>query len=208
MWHRRIGPKNADSWWVEAAHLLRAGAVLAFPTDTLYGLAVDPRREDAVTKLYRIKGRPVDQALPLIAASLAQVEAFAGVLPALGGRLARRFWPGPLTLVVPAWADLHPLALAGGASVAVRVPDHAAARRLAEALGHPVTSTSANRSGEPPSALADAVAAAIGDSLDGLIDAGPCPGGPPSTIVDVRGERPRLVRAGAIAWERVLEFEQ
>ncbi len=208
MWHCRVDPDGHEPWWQEAARLLAAGAVLAFPTDTLYGLAVDPRREDAVRKLYRIKGRPVDQALPLIAAGLTQVEACAGGLPALGLRLARRFWPGPLTLVVPAWPGLDPLALAGGDSVAVRVPAHAVARRLAEALGHPVTATSANRSGDAPSAGPRAVAAALGDDLDGLIDAGPCPGGPPSTIVDVRQVSPRLVRAGAIAWDRVLESER
>jgi L-threonylcarbamoyladenylate synthase len=203
-WH--VSPERTDGTWaVEAAARLREGAVIAFPTDTLYGLAADPRLPPAIRKLYRIKGRAVDQAIPLIAASLAQLHACGVVLLPPVIRLARAFWPGPLTVLVPAWPELAPGALAGGATVAVRVPGHEAARALAAALGHPLTSTSANRSGEAPTTDPAVVAAALGGGLDGLVDAGPSPGGPPSTIVDVSSETPRLVRAGAIPWERVLE---
>jgi L-threonylcarbamoyladenylate synthase len=203
-WH--VNQASADGLWaVEAAARLREGAVIACPTDTLYGLAADPRLSLAIERLYRIKGRAVDQAIPLIAASLGQLETCGAVLTPAARRLADAFWPGPLTIVVAAWPGLCPEALAGGATVAVRVPDHAAAIALAAALGHPVTSTSANRSGDPPTTDPAVVAAALGGGLDGLVDAGPCPGGPPSTIVDVSSDTPRLVRTGAVAWERVLE---
>jgi L-threonylcarbamoyladenylate synthase len=205
MRHWYVNPAGTDGQWADdAAALLREGAVIACPTDTLYGLAADPRLSPAIERLYRIKGRAVDQAIPLVASSFGQLAACGALLPPSAARLARVFWPGPLTVLVAAWPGLCPEVLAGGATVAVRVPDHAAARALAAALGHPVTSTSANRSGEPPTAD-PAVVAGLGDGLDGLIDTGPCPGGPPSTIVDVSGETPRLVRAGAVAWERVLE---
>ena len=121
-------------------------------------------------------------------------------------RLALRGWPGPLTLIIPASSSLCDAVHLSTRKIAVRVPGHAVSRRLAAAAGHALTSTSANISGEPPSSLADVVAEALGGVLDVLIDAGPTPGGEPSTIVDATGREPLLVRAGAIAWERVLEF--
>jgi len=188
-----------------AAALVREGRVVAFPTDTLYGLAADPGQAEAVEELYRIKGRQVDQAIPLIAADLDQVRTLLGELPEAVCRLGACFWPGPLTLILPAWPGLAPNLLAGGTTVAVRVPDHPVARALARAAGGPITSTSANRSGAPPTSDPAAVAADLGPSLAGLLDAGPSPGGPASTIVDVRGHEPRLLRPGAVAFERVLE---
>jgi L-threonylcarbamoyladenylate synthase len=107
--------------------------------------------------------------------------------------------------VVPAWPGLDARVHAGRGTVAVRVPDHPVARQLAEACGWPITSTSANRSGQPATSDPEAVRAALAADLDGLIDAGPSPGGAPSTIVDAGGDAPRLVRAGAVPWERVLE---
>ena len=191
-----------------AAAILRDGGVVAYPTDTLYGLAADPESGAAVAQLYRIKGRPVELAIPLIAASLDQIESAGGVLGPASRRLAECFWPGPLTLVIPAWPGLDARVHAGLGTVAVRVPDHAVARMLAELCGWPITSTSANRSGEAAPPDAGAVRAALGGELDGLVDAGPSPGGSPSTIVDASGDVPRLVRPGAVAWARVLESLQ
>ena len=187
-----------------AAQLLADGRLVAFPTDTLYGLAVDPRRPDAVERLYRAKGRPAAMAVPLIAADLEQVVRDAGRLTPLASTLAERFWPGPLTLVVDAAAALNDRLLAGGRTVAVRVPDHAVARALAAALGHPVTATSANRSGAAPATTAAEAAAAFGRDLACVLDAGPSPGASPSTIVDVRDDAPVLLRSGAVSWDRVL----
>lgn len=191
-----------------AASLVGGGGIVAYPTDTLYGLAADPRSAAAIAQLYRIKGRAVDLAIPLIAADVGQLEAAGAVLAGRSRRLAEAFWPGPLTLVVPAWPQLDAGVSAGLGTVAVRVPDHAVARLLAEVCGYPITSTSANLSGSPATRLPDEVRRALESQIDGLIDAGPSPGGLPSTIVDARGDEPRLLRAGAVPWERVLESLQ
>jgi len=191
-----------------AAAILRDGGVVAYPTDTLYGLAANPASATAMAQLYRIKGRPVDLAVPLIASGVDQVESAGAVLGPASRRLAARFWPGPLTLIVPAWSGLDALVHAGLWTVAIRVPDHPVATMLARLCGWPITSTSANRSGEAATGDPGVVRAALGDELDALIDAGPSPGGAPSTIVDARSDMPRRVRAGAVPWERVLESLQ
>ncbi len=201
-----INPRDPErEALARAAAVLAGGGVVAYPTDTLYGLGVDPRQAAAVERLYRIKLRRVEQAIPLIASNQAQVVACAGALGKANARLAKAFWPGPLTLVLPAWEGLAPGVSAEGGTVAVRVPDHPIAQGLAAALGYPVTSTSANRSGQAAPASAIGVTASIGDTVDLLIDGGATAGGRPSTIVDTASGAPRLVRAGAIAWERVLE---
>jgi len=188
-----------------AADVLARGGVVAYPTDTLYGLAVDPRRAAAVEALYRIKARGPGEPFPLIAASQAQVEARVGRLSDLERRLARQFWPGPLTLVIAAAPPLAEALHSTSGRVAVRVPAHAVAVGLAALADHPVTSTSANRSGQPASAAPDDVARGLADSIDLLLDGGAAPGGPPSTVVDTAGPVPVLLRAGAVPWERVLE---
>jgi len=193
----------------DAVEALRTGGVVAFPTETFYGLAVDPRSAPAVKKIFSLKERPPDQPLPLIAASIEQVAAQVGSITALAARLASRGWPGPLTLIIPASPLLCPDVHLSSGKVAVRVPDHPIARALAASAGHPITSTSANVSGQPPCSTPAQVIAAFCDRidvLDVLIDAGQTPGGLPSTIVDASGDAPVLVRAGAIAWDRVLEF--
>jgi L-threonylcarbamoyladenylate synthase len=203
-----VDPRSPDPDLVaRAAAALRLGGIVAYPTDTLYGLAVDPRDPAAVAALFEAKGRPSGQALPLVAADLEQARLAAALTP-LALRLARTFWPGPLTLVVPAAAPLAPGVTAADGTVAIRVPAHDVARALARAAGWPVTATSANRSGEPPASTVEAVLAAVGAHLALVLDAGPAPGGPPSTIVDARGETPTLVRAGAVPWSRVLESLQ
>ncbi|HET7617387.1 MAG TPA: L-threonylcarbamoyladenylate synthase, partial [Vicinamibacterales bacterium] len=172
-------------------------------TDTLYGLAVDPRNPDAIARLYALKGRDARAALPLIAADLPQAEE-AGRFDDDARRLANAWWPGPLTIVVPVGPAIHASALGGGRTVAVRVPDHAVARALARAFGFGITSTSANPSGRTPAVSPDEVAAGL-PGVDLLLDAGDAPGGAPSTIVGFRDGVPECVRTGAVAWERVLE---
>lgn len=188
---------------IEAIH---SGGVVAFPTDTLYGLAVDPRSKAAIEKLYSIKQRSPLVAVPLIAESTRQVIDHVGTLTPLAEKLAQQFWPGPLTLVIPASSELCEAVHRGTRHVAVRVPDHLVARELARLAGHAITSTSANLSGAEPASSADEVWAALGDQIDVLIDSGPTPGGLPSTVIDVTGNEPKLVRAGAIPWEHVLKF--
>lgn len=188
-----------------AVRVLHDGGVVAYPTDTLYGLAVDPRREDAIERLFALKGRDRGAAIPLIAADLEQAGA-AGRLGPREMRLAAAFWPGPLAVVVPAQSAVSRSALTDG-TVAIRVPAHPVARALAAAFGFPVTATSANRSGLPPAASADRVAETLGDVAI-LLDGGPSAGGSPSTIVRLTGDGPVLVRAGAVAWDRVLRSLQ
>jgi L-threonylcarbamoyladenylate synthase len=201
-----VDPERPDPDTVaRIAAAIKSGGIVAVPTDTLYGLAVDPRDSCAVARLFEIKGRPAAAAVPLVAADIDQVRDRAGRLTALAERLAGRFWPGPLTIVLDAHRDLVAGVRAADSSVAVRVPSHAVPRAIARALGAPLTATSANRSGLPATADAASVLRALGADLDAVVDAGPARGGAASTIVDARGEAPRLVREGAIAWAAVLE---
>jgi L-threonylcarbamoyladenylate synthase len=186
-----------------AAALILAGGAVAVPTDTLYGLAVDPLSAAAVERVFAIKGRSAERALPLIAADIAQIENYMGPLPPDGRRLAAAYWPGPLTLLLPRPASMPDTLTGGLAQVGVRVPAHAVARGLCRACGRPLTATSANRSGAPASADPDDVARTLGDRVELLLDAGPTPGGMPSTIVSVDEPQARLVRAGAISWDEV-----
>jgi L-threonylcarbamoyladenylate synthase len=189
-----------------AADVLRQGGVVAYPTDTLYGLAVDPRNGDAVARLYAAKGRGAQSAIPLIAASLEQAQE-AAIFGERDRRLARACWPGPLTIVLPPRVGLATAVLGGGTTIAIRVPAHALRRALAAALGFCITATSANRSGQPPAVTGVDVAAALdaGAGVDLLLDAGVVPGGLPSTLVEIGQDGPRLIRAGAVPWNRVLE---
>jgi L-threonylcarbamoyladenylate synthase len=185
---------------------LRGGGVVAFPTDTLYGLAVDPTSESAVRLLFQMKGRETSAALPLIAASRAQVDAWCG-LGATARRLADVFWPGPLSLICESPRHVVPAVHAGRRTVAIRVPSHVVARALAAAWGSPITATSANRSGAPAAERAPDVLSLAHERLL-LVDGGDTAGGPPSTIVDARESLPVLVREGAIPWSRVLNSLQ
>ena len=187
-----------------AVDAIRRGDVVAFPTDTLYGLASDPRDEDAVAAVFAVKRRAAEKTVALVAASLAQAEMLV-TLSDQARRLARYFWPGPLTLVVPASADVAGSVLSDERLIGIRVPDHEVARALAEQCGHPLTATSANRSGQPATADPDDVARQLLD-VAVLVDAGRSPGGPPSTVVDASTSELRLVREGALPWSRVVEF--
>ena len=189
-----------------AVEALRAGRVVAYPTDTLYGLAVDPRDDGAVERLFTLKGRDARAAVPLVASNLEQAMQ-AGELGSHEQRIAEAYWPGPLSIVVPARDSIARSALGGGRTIALRVPAHAVARQLAAQLGFCVTATSANAAGQPPAAAADAVAIALPD-VDLLLDGGDAPGGAPSTIIAFDHDRPMLLRAGAIPWDRVIKSLQ
>ena len=201
----RLSATAPDPALRQAADVLTAGGIVAYPTDTLYGLGVDPVQGPAVGRLRRLKTRSAGAGMPLIAASPEQVESGAGVLPPLGRRLAARFWPGPLTLVIAPEAAFAAGVCAADGSVAIRVPRGLAARRLAALCGGPITATSANLGGRPPAATAAEVVDGLGEAVSLVLEQPTALTGPPSTIVDVRGRRPRLVREGAVAWERVLQ---
>jgi len=185
----------------EAAAILRRGGVVIYPTDTLYGLGALAACDAAVERVFRLKGRPGDKPLPLL---LAGPEEMAGVVESpspLAWELIRRFWPGALTLVLPRAPGFRSLALAGGDTVALRVPDHPLARALIKAAGGPITGTSANRAGAPGPLTAQEARQQLGDLVDFVLDAGPCPGGVESTVLDLSGERPLLLREGALPRE-------
>ncbi len=176
----------------QAAERLRAGAVIAFPTDTLYGvgaLATDPA---AVARLYQLKRRPSGQPMVWLVTDRRQVERFA-VVSAAATELMARFWPGPLTLVLRARDPITT------PTIAVRAPDHAVALALLRALDEPIASSSANPAGQPPPVDADQVVAGLGDDIELVLDGGPCRIGQPSTILDLSGATARILRQGAIS---------
>ncbi|MBP1620360.1 MAG: putative dsRNA-binding protein, predicted ribosome maturation factor [Acidobacteria bacterium] len=174
-----------------AREALAAHGVIAAPTETFYGLSVDPADPAAVDRVRALKGRAGDRHLLVIGADFEQL---AGLVEIAGDleRWLRKVWPAPLSVVLRARRSLA----AAGETLAVRVPDHALLRALLERTG-PLTSTSANRSGGPPAASADEVAAAFGERVALLLDGGDTPGGLPSTLIDATGNDLRVVRAGA-----------
>jgi len=175
----------------QAAERLRAGAVIAFPTDTLYAVAARAADLVAVARLYEVKERPSGQPVVWLVLDRAQVERFA-VVSAAAADLMARYWPGPLTLVLPARNRTD------GPTIAVRAPDHDVPLALLKNLGEPIASSSANPAGQPPPVDADQVIAGLGDRLDVVLDGGPCRIGQPSTILDLSGATPRILRQGAI----------
>ena len=185
-----------------AAAALADGAVVAVPTDTVYGLAVDPAQPEAVARLFALKGRPDDVPLPILVAGPEQVALVAGELGPAAAELADRYWPGPLTLVVPRrpgfTVDLGGTPTARQ-TVGVRRPDHPVLVALCELLG-PLAVTSANLHGAPPATTAAEVATAFArDQPEVVLDGGRCDG-VPSTVVECRGPASRCLREGALAW--------
>jgi L-threonylcarbamoyladenylate synthase len=185
-----------------AAAALRRGEVIAYPTETFYGLGALAADGAAVERLLRAKTRPDGKPLPLLGADLAQLEAVARFSP-LALRLAADFWPGPLTLVLPARPGLHPALTGGGETVGVRVTSGEVAAALARAAGGALVATSANPAGQPPPTTAAGLDPALRARLDLVLDAGATPGGSPSTVVAVEEGRLVLLRAGAVAMEGV-----
>ena len=181
-----------------AAGVLEAGEVIALPTETFYGLAVDPFAPDAVRRLNALKRKPADSPTLLLVSSPEQVDLVARDLPESFHTLAAAFWPGPLTLVVSA-AEQLPREVSGGrGTVGVRVPGLGLPRRLAGTLGRPITGVSANVYGEPPCRTPAEVARALPEGIGMILDGGPAPGGAASTVIDLSGDTPRIVRAGAV----------
>ena len=178
--------------------ILREGGIVAFPTDTVYGLGADAFNLEAVERIYEIKSRPRHLPFPLLIADMSQVTDIAESMSGIARFLATRFWPGGLTLVLPK-RDSLPLYLARGSAVALRIPSHPICQSLIQSLGNPVIGTSANISGKPATLAADEVEQQLGNEIDFIIDGGECPGGRESTIVDTTGESPVILRHGIIS---------
>jgi L-threonylcarbamoyladenylate synthase len=184
----------------EGALLLARGGIVAYPTETFYGLGALASDASALGRLVSAKLRPEGKAVPLVAADEEQVAAIALFTDPAALALARRFWPGPLTLVLPARAHADTVVTGGGPTVAIRVPGHAVARALARRAGGAIVSTSANLAGEPPVTRAADLTQALRSRIDGVVDGGDTPGGLPSTIVAIEAGTIRLLREGAIPW--------
>lgn len=187
----------------EAAAVLRGGGLVAFPTETVYGLGSNAWDAEATRRVFDVKGRPADNPLIVHVADHGQLAAVAAIAPPLAQRLAAQFWPGPLTVVVDAVADL-PLVTTGGlTTVGVRMPAHPAALALLGMAGVPVAAPSANRSGRPSPTTAAHVLDDLGGQVDVVLDGGPCQIGVESTVVDARGRAPVVLREGAVTREQL-----
>jgi L-threonylcarbamoyladenylate synthase len=177
--------------------ILQRGGVIAFPTDTVYGLGADAFNATAVERIYEIKNRPKHRQLPLLISDVERLTTLADPIPEIAWFLARRFWPGGLTLVLPK-TDSVPAYLASGPTIAVRVPDHPVCLALIQHLGNPIIGTSANISGQPAALTAEEVGQQLGGKIDFIINGGKCPGGKESTVVDITRESPIILRQGII----------
>ncbi len=186
-----------------AVAVLRAGGIVVFPTDTVYGVGALPGDERAVAKIFRAKQRPPEKALPVLVADENDLMRVAAAVSAPARRLARAFWPGGLTLVLRRAPGFRGAGLADDETVGVRIPDHEVARALIRAAGGALAVTSANLSGQPSPRTAQEAAAQIGRGVDLVLDGGPCPGGVESSVVDCSRTPPRLLREGALTREQL-----
>ena len=191
------GPSPDPAAIAEAARMLREGKLVAFPTETVYGLAADAENPKAVERLNRVKGRPPEKPYSLHIGEAAQVRQFVSAIPPLAQRLMDRFWPGPLTIVLPATA---------GGTVGFRFPSHPVAEAFLRACGRAVVAPSANRSGSPPPTDGQEALKALDGDLDCLLDAGPTPLGRESTVVQVLGDRLEVLREGVLSAEELRAF--
>jgi L-threonylcarbamoyladenylate synthase len=189
----RIRPGREEEIARESAERLKRGELVILPTDTVYGLAAHPSVPGARDRIVLAKGREADKPIPLLAADAADVRRYGAELTGPEGELANRFWPGPLTLVLRV----------KGTTEGFRVPDCAVTRAVLRESGGILLVTSANRSGDPPALTAEEAARCLGSAVTLVLDAGPAPGGTPSTVVRIDHGRPRILREGAVSAGRI-----
>ena len=198
-------PVQASGTAETAANIIKAGGLVAIPTETVYGLGADGLNPEAVAKIFEAKGRPQDNPLILHVAEAADMEKFCHSIPPAAYTLARRFWPGPLTMVLPAKDCVPKCTTAGLSTVAVRCPDNAATREIIRLAGVPLAAPSANISGKPSTTTAEHVLHDHDGRIPLIVDGGPCRVGVESTIVDLTEQPPRLLRPGGITPEQLME---
>jgi L-threonylcarbamoyladenylate synthase len=198
-----IETSKRNSVIAEAATAIRAGAVVVFPTETFYGVAVDPFSPAAMERLFALKGREAGKTVALIAADAGSAFALASAIPPAARKLADRFWPGPLTLVMPARGGLHDSLVGQDGGVGVRVSPHPLALALARAVGHPITATSANLTGQPPASTIAMARAAFGDRVSVYLEGGETTASAASTVVACDSSGWRIIRPGAISIEQI-----
>jgi L-threonylcarbamoyladenylate synthase len=191
----------------QAARLLGQGGLIAFPTETYYGLGVDPFNVEALQRLFTVKQRQLDKAVLVLVAEQAQVVQLAAEVPAVLQKLMNHFWPGPLTLVFPGRATLPSLLTGGTGNIGIRQSPHPLATRLLAAFGGPITATSANRSGAPPATTAAEIQEIFGTEIDLILDGGPTPGGAGSTLVGCDQQQQLCcLRAGGVPFADILQM--
>jgi L-threonylcarbamoyladenylate synthase len=187
----------------KAVSILKNGGVVAYPTDTVYGLGACMTDVAAVDRIFQVKGRPKGMALPVLLADRNQIKEIVISVSPRAQRLADEFFPGALTIILPKSAVVPDIITGGGKTVAFRIPNHPVPLALINGLGKPIVGTSANLSGQPSALTAMEVQAQIGDKIDMVIDGGKCPGGIESTVIDLSGEKPIVRRQGAISIEKL-----
>ena len=197
-----ILPAGSSDAIPRALEILRAGGLVAFPTDTVYGVGSLAFDGKAVESIYTAKDRPIEKAIPVLIGDTDDLDKIAMDIPNMALKLASHFWPGPLTILVPKQPGL-PEAVSATSTVGVRVPDHEVARALLRAAG-PMAVTSANISGQANPTTAEEVFTQLNGRIGLIIDGGKTPGGVPSTLVDCSGENIRILREGPIAEEELL----
>ena len=190
---------------VTAAEIIKSGGLVAIPTETVYGLGANGLDENAVLKIFEAKGRPQDNPLILHVSEPAEIERFCHHIPQAAYDLAKAFWPGPLTMVLPAKDTVPKRTTAGLSTVGVRCPDNAVTREIIRLAGVPIAAPSANISGKPSTTTAQHVLHDHDGKIDAIVDGGPCRVGVESTIVDLTEARPRLLRPGGIGPEQLVE---
>ena len=201
----KVTELSIETVLLKAVAVLKSGGIIAYPTETFYGLGVKFDLEGPLERLYSIKQRPQAKAMPLIIGKSGLLPSVTDSISIAAKSLMNRFWPGPLTLLFPAKGNLSQFITAGTGKVAVRIPGESFALALAEIAGFPITATSANPSGLPPADDAETVMHYFGDDVDLIINAGPTPGGIPSTIVDTTGDTIVIVREGIIGSAVIFE---
>jgi L-threonylcarbamoyladenylate synthase len=202
---RRVNQSKSDleKQIKKAISILKKGGVVAYPTDTVYGLGACMTDTAAVDRIFQVKGRPRGMALPVLLADKVQMESIVTSVPMSALRLADEFFPGALTIILPKSDIVPDIITGGGRTVAFRIPDHPVPLALIKGLGKPIVGTSANLSGQPSALTAAEVQAQIGDKIDMVIDGGRCPGGIESTVIDLSGKKPVVRRQGAISIEKL-----
>lgn len=202
----KIDPVNPEPARISSvAESLRQGQILAYPTETFYGLGADARNEAAISKLFSIKGRDFSNPIPILIGTEEELEGLVAEVPEAAKRLIHVFWPGPLTLIFRASKKISPRLSAHTGLIGIRISSHPIARSLTRSLGAPLTTTSANLSGGKESKTAQEVAHSIGPLLDGIVDGGSTPGIKGSTIVNIAVNPPKILRVGMIPENEITE---
>jgi L-threonylcarbamoyladenylate synthase len=188
----------------QAVAILRGGGIVAYPTDTVYGLGADIYNDEAVARVYSIKERPLNQPLPVLISDISQTGMLTGDQGNPAQLLMKRYWPGGLTIIFHKSPEFNSLVLAGRDKIGIRIPDHDITRAMIAKLGRPIAGTSANLHDGPAALTADEVRAQLGGRVDFILDGGTCPGGMESTVIDLTVDPPAIVRRGVIAKEEIL----